>query len=410
MFVLAQLSGCASFFCPVSPQDDAPQPIGIARLSVEDVVPLSRDDFVVTALTHPTAMAIIRLRTGLEESIASTPSLSPYDLSASVFPADNGWWFSRQGDEGSVSRAFFVISNGAIQETRVNLPRHDQNAWLPLRGSEPRGVFVSVSDDPRTLQIREVKPSGSRLLGAFPWRETGPKRTLVNSRWSAEALSDGRIAVVTSDEAGDEQTIKLRVVGGAAVDAALPCTVPIDHPIDTAVDGAGRLAVVGLSKDGRVVAMMTQLNPLQPGRCRVISAPDEKAASPPYGTPSVVWAGETFVAAWIRDDGTVRACELRHLDPAPLVVNIGGDANLEHPLRQLVHRTADEVVFVWRTRSGEIVQRWMPPNVVAHTVAFELLRRVCTFFDRLSSANIASRDRGECDAPRVSSPTTSERP
>lgn len=383
---LAQLSGCASFFCPVSLQDDVPQPIGIRRLSVEDVAPLSRDDFVVTTLAHPTAMTITRLRAGQEESIASTPSLFPYDLSASVFLADHDWWFSRQGDEGVVSSAFFVVSNGAIQETRVNLPRRDQNAWLPLRGPEPRGVFVSVADGPRLLQFHEVTPSGARLLGAAPWRETGPKRTLVNSRWSAEFLSDRRIAVVTSDEAGDEQTLKLHVMGGEDVNVALPCTVPIDHPIATAVDGAGRLAIVGLSNDGRVVAMITLLDPLQPGRCRVISGPDEKAARPPYGTPSVEWSGETFLAAWIRDDGMVRACELRHLDSAPLVVNIGGDANVDHPLRQLLHSTADEMVFVWRTRSGELVQRWMPPDVVGHSVAMDLLRRVCAFFDRLNSA------------------------
>ncbi len=381
MVLLAQFSGCASFFCTLQ-DDQEPEPTGISRLSVEDVVPLSRDDFVFTALTHSTAMTITHLRGAREENIASTPALFPSDLSASVFRTDRGWWFSRQGEEGVVSSGFFVVSDGTIHETRVNLPPSDQTAWLPLRGPEPRGVFVSVADEPRTLQIRDVKPAGLQLIGALPWLETGPRRTLMSSRWSAEVLSDGRIAVVTTDEAGDEETIKLHVFGGEENHVALPCTLAIDHPIDTAVDEAGRLAIVGLSKDGRVVAMIAQIDQVQSVSCRVISASDETAAKPPFGTPSVEWTGEGFVAAWIRDDGTVRACELRNLAAAPLVVDIGHDANVDHPLRQLLHSTAENVVFVWRTRSGEIVQRWMPKEMVGYTVTMDLLRRFCAAFDR----------------------------
>src|SRR5687768_14116197 len=87
MVLLAQFSGCASFFCTLQ-DDQEPEPTGISRLSVADVVPLSRDDFVFTALTHPTAMTITHLRAAREESIASTPALFPGDLSASVFRTD----------------------------------------------------------------------------------------------------------------------------------------------------------------------------------------------------------------------------------------------------------------------------------------------------------------------------------
>lgn len=374
LLLIAQFADC---FCAIATREESePEQLGIARASIEDVVPLSRGDFVVAALTHPTAMTVLRLRSGQEDNVAATPALFPYDMAASIVSTERGWWFSRYGDQERVSSVFFAVSDGATRETRVQVPPREQKVWIPLRGPEPRGVYVSVTDEePRTLQFHEVRPSGTRLLGETAWRETGPQRTLIQSRWSAEALSDGRIAVLTTDEV--EETPRLHLFGGEHVQAVLPCEMALDHPIDTAVDDSGTLVIVGLSNDRSVVALRASVDRPQSARCHLLA--EETAARPPFGTPAIEWTGDAFLAAWIRSDGVVRATVLRQADAPPLVVDIGRGAHLEHPLRQLLHRRQDEVAFVWRMRSGEIVQRWMPKDVTGHTLAMDLFARLCSF-------------------------------
>lgn len=375
--ILAQLSGCAGFFCAAIADEREETRLGISSLDVEEVIPVSHDDFLVTKLTHPTAMAITRLHAGREANIGSTPPLFPYDLGPSVITTDEGWWFSRHGDTGSGSSVYFVISNGERQVKRVNVPKHHRTVWLPVRGTEPHGVLVSVTEEPRTLQFHDVKPSGVRLLAAVPWFESGPERSLQYGRWSAEHVGAGRFVIVTTEEAGDEGRVKMHASPDLGEGTALPCSASIDGAMDTAVDGAGRIAVVGVS-NGRVVAMVAQIERPEVVRCRLVSEVGEIALAAPFGTPSVEWTGNAFVAAWIGSTGTIRACEFRDLTVPPLVVDVGHDAHLDRPLRRLLYRAHEEVVFVWRTRSGEIAQRWMPGDVVGHTVLMDLMGRACT--------------------------------
>jgi hypothetical protein len=123
--------------------------------------------------------------------------------------------------------------------------------------------------------------------------------------------------------------------------------------------------------------MLLDVDQPQSARCRVISAPDETAAKPPFGTPSVLWTGEGFVTAWIRADGKVRACELGSFREPPLIIDVGEDADVDRPLRQLLYSDAEYVTFIWKERGGGFVERRMPKNVTGHAFATDLWRLLC---------------------------------
>ena len=385
--LLAQLSNCAGFFCPMA-SDPGPAPIAVRHGLVQDIVPLGRGEHLVTTMTHPTGMAMTRLRHGDEESVTATPPLFPYSMSPSiVVTADGKWWFSRYGIERSGAAVFFAVAGEVVTETRVNVPvRGDSAVWLPLPGSEPRGVLVSRLARAQTLQFDQITPAGVKSLGQVAWPGSGAERTLAEARWAAEALTDGRIAVVTIDHE-DRAGIQLYVFGEVNTHTVLPCSFPIDHAVDAAVDASGALAVVGITSEGRVAATVARVDDVQSARCRVISVQNETAMTPPFGTPAVEATSEGFVAAWIRNDGTIRACMLRDRKGAPLVVDVGRASTSDLPLRRLLHVVGDHVVFTWNA-DGEIRERWIPADVAGYSVAVELIRLVCAALDRVASSRV----------------------
>lgn len=198
-----------------------------------------------------------------------------------------------------------------------------------------------------------------------------------DSRWSAESLGDGRYVVAAIDGPPGETALQVRMVGGeAASDAVVPCSLA-DQPIDTAVGPTGRLAVVGLSEKNEVVGVMLDVDHPRSAQCRVLSAAGEVAARPGYGTPTIVWAGDRFIAAWVRDDGTVRACELDELQSSRVIVDIAREAHVGRPLRQLLQAGADTVTFTWRDRSGDLFTRELPNELTAYALAMEFRSLVC---------------------------------
>ncbi len=377
LLFLAQLSGCAGFLCSLPDAELKPRQLSISFPSIEAIGRLSADDFVVVTRPSraPTALEVTHIVSNHEETIGTTPALFPCDTNQFVFGNQNRWWFSVQGNQGAQSSVFFFVSGEQNQPRRVNLPRRFPLVWLPIRGDEPRGVEVSVENEQPSLRIDEVTPSGTKLIAAFPWWEAGFQHTVLSSRWSAEALGEGRFAVVAVDGPPGGMTLRLRVVGDRAepVESPIPCSVAIDYPLATAVDGSGRLAVVGRAKDGSVVGVTVDAARPESARCSVISAPGEVAAMPPFGTPAVVWSGEAFVSAWIREDGTVRVSELGK----PGVVDAGRGADVHQPLHQLLYTDGDYVTLVWKERGGAFVERPLPRNVAGYAFATEVSRLFC---------------------------------
>ena len=380
LLLLAQISGCAGVVCSPGMEE----PYGSRKLpvwirDVEDAVTLPDGDVVVVARRYPTATVVTRIGGRGDEEVALLPEMAPTDVAPSLILTDGRWWFSRMGLHDPGTSVFFVSGGATIQQSERSVDGYgDIVVWLPVRGVEPRGLLLSGGNEQPALRVVEITPSGAKTLGAFTWWQRSSQMVRRHdSRWSAESLGDGRFVVAAIDGPPGETALRVRLVGGeAASDEVVPCRLA-DQPIDTAVGPTGRLAVVGLSEKNEVVGVMPDVAHPESAQCRVLSAAGEVAARPGYGTPTVVWAGDRFIAAWVRDDGTVRACELDELQRSRVIVDIGREADVDRPLRQLLQAGADAVTFTWRDRSGDLFTRELPNKLTAYALMMEFRSLVC---------------------------------
>lgn len=382
--LLAQLAGCARFVCSLSFGDSyAARSVSLGIPSVDEIAPLGDDVFLVAAsrVDAPLAMDLTLVQAGHADLAGSTPPLFPSNTSASAFRSAEGWWFSREGGEGRARSVLFVSGGDTVRPSRVDLKGLRPLAWLPIRGEMPRGVVAAVAEEQPALHLDEVTPAGVKPLAAFPWWQTGLHQTVLESRWSAEALPDGRVAVVAVDGPPADMALTLRITGDEPVEARIPCAAAIDYPLATAADGFGRLAVVGVTRQQSVLAVIVDTAHPESPVCRTISERGEIAAQPAFGSPAIAWAGDRFVAGWIRSDGMVRACELGNLRFPPLVIDVGGDAAVDRPLRRLLVAADDSVTYIWRERGGGFRLRRMPNTLAGYAFADELValvRRLCS--------------------------------
>lgn len=380
LFLVAQL-GCADHFCSADAgAADRPRKVSVSLQNVEDVLILPDRDAIVVSRRFPTATAITRIGSlGDEEHLALLPPLAPTDVAPSVTLANGQWWFSRMGFHDSAASVFFVSGGATVRPTQWRVDGHGAViVWLPIRGVEPRGLLISAGNEQPALRILQVTPSSTKSIAAFDWWQTASRMTTRHSsRWAAAALPDGRYVIAAIEGEYGETTLQMRITGGAAAsDVSVPCNLA-DRPIDIAVDPTGRLAIAGLSEKNEVVGVVLDVDHPESARCRVVSAPGEVAVTSDYGTPNVLWAGDRFVAAWFRDDGVVRACELTGRRSVPVVVDIGAEADLDRPLRQLVQAGPDTVTFTWRNRDGDILTRELPHEFTTHVLGTELRRLIC---------------------------------
>jgi hypothetical protein len=379
--VLAHLSSCAGTVCELfSAEMFAPTSVRITS-DVITVGPLVGDGLVVASNSTrgPNAINITYLgQDGLERE-ATIPPLQDIDTTWSVFRRETGWWFSRWGSDAEGRAVFFVV-DGAVRRRAVE-PEHFPLEWLPLRGEEPRGLLLSVAKEQPALRFDEVTPDGVEHVAVFPWWQAfADHKILLASRWTAESLGEGRFAVIAVDGPEGALALTLRVIdNGTATEHVLPCVAKFDHPIASAHGPGDTIAIVGRSAKGEILAMVVDVGNPVAARCRVISDAEEVATRPLYlyGTPAVIWSGDRFIAAWVRNDGTVRACELGELRVQPIVVNLGDDANGEDPLRQMLHPEGDIVAFTWRDRSGNAVVRRMPTQLAGYALARDLRDLIC---------------------------------
>jgi hypothetical protein len=163
----------------------------------------------------------------------------------------------------------------------------------------------------------------------------------------------------------------------------LPCVDRISDELATAVDAAGRVAIVALSPNREVVAMTIDLEAPQASRCRTISTHGESAADANQGSPSIIGSVHGFVAAWIRSDGTIRACKFSDLASAPFVIDVGEGADIANPLAHLVQANEDEsLTFIWKNDRSIVVRR-LPEALGGFAFLTELDRFRCSFTQAL---------------------------
>jgi hypothetical protein len=321
---------------------------------------------------------IVRIRGGAEEQLAALPSGHYTDGEALFLTGTGRWWYSRPYGGGSNSSIYFVTSEAAgVMQRKFDL-RDVPLLWLPLRGEKPGGVMLSLGPDRSTFYLDEVSDSGTRPLGSYPGHLPG---TAPSSRdWSAERLPDGRVAVLSIEQStGGPSRFMLRVLdgNGGIAEAGLPCADQFREALITAMDRAGRIAAVALSPKGELVSTTISVDEPQSTRCRVLSMPGETVANPNLVSPSVIAAGDELIAAWIRSDGTVRACQIGN-QAAPInVVDVGRNAETQDTLAHLVSADGGETVtFTWKTDRG-IVMRRMPAALDGYALVTEI-ERLCS--------------------------------
>lgn len=370
--LLVQLSVCASNVCSLSIESElASRPVAVGIRDVYDLVPLLDDEFLVVNRSFAPAGVLNLTHVGRygEEPVASTPAFVPSGPGTVVRTAGDTWWFSRHGEEGVHASVFFVEKGGEVRETSVEVQRRT-GVWIPLPGDTPRGILIADDEKEAALVIDEVTPAGVTRLATLPRRPFRQSPSLGN--WSAHVLPDNRIVVVSADDPPDDATMRVRLIGGdEPVQVDLPCSFRVDSTLGSAIDESGRLAIVGRSEAGEIHAVLIDnVDEPQSARCGTISAEGELAARLPFASPSVVYAGNRFVVAWLRDDGTIRARELHPNDTPPLIVDVARDVDVSSRLLHLMHDDGEQVRFAWKDRSGEIMLRTMP-NELSNIAMFE---------------------------------------
>jgi hypothetical protein len=346
---------------------------------VVDVVPVDGDELVLASWSYDPIGSIVvrRIRGGVEEVLGTTPALFP-SSAARFLTADRGsWWFARYGWPEAGAVVVFISSDGEVRRADIKA-NAGITAWAPLRGNKPRGLLMTASPDEEALLVEEVSPEGVRRVGQFPWGGEF-HRTFYDGEWSAELLPDGRLVVVSTDESEHDPRLKLRLLGGQTPsEFVLPCASPLGLPLGTAVNSEGRLAIVGRTSRGQIVSMIVNVDRPQEAECHVLSDPDETAPPEPHTSPSVISTGESFVAAWIRDDGMIRAREFdASWSPVP-IVNVADGARLDFPLHQLMHVDADSIRFIWMDRGGEILSRSLPKELTRFARFLAIREALCT--------------------------------
>lgn len=378
LVLLGQLLGCLGDACSFSIEREFPPLVPrVTNREIYEVVPLSDDEVIVVShsLSPIGSMDVTHVGPRGDELIVSTPALMPSGSSPIVIGTEAHWWLSRIGFEGRHQSVYFVERSDANRMSRIDVG-DNESTWLPLRGAVARGILVTVSEGGTSLAVSEVSPAGAKELAVFAWRRY--EKGLSAPMWSAEALPDGRIAIVSVDDLDEANVLRLRVVSnGVPIERTLPCPARIDRTLGTAVDASGRIAIVARTDKGEIVAMILDIDHPDSSQCRQLSAPGEVAAELPYASPSVVFAGDRFVAAWIRDDRTIRACELERRELHPVVVDVAVDAELSLPYRQLLLGDGSFVRFVWKDRGGSVMTRRMPRELSSLALFLELQRLGC---------------------------------
>jgi hypothetical protein len=379
LLLVAQLTGCATTFCSLreTPQFE-PHRLDV-RGETEDVVPVTDDELIAVQLRAPsvTAIDIVRLGHG-NEVVESLPPLDLADLAPSLIANQGKWWFSRWGEIDGSPHVVFVTGDEHPRKTAVDVSSKAGIAWLPFRGPEAGGILISIGDEQPSLHIDEITPAGVKSLGAFPrWETRANFNHSHPNRWSAQDIGAGRVAIVAVDGPLEDVRLRLRLVGsGKPTEFVVPTPqVALDLPISTASDGAGRIAIVGLTREAQIVGLVLDVDYPQAASARLLAT---GAARTVFGSPSVVWTDHGFLATWIRENGDIEACELSGSSASPVVVSIGHGAETRRPLRQMVQNGGEFVTFFWKDQNGGVIARKMPTCLNGAALAFEVSSFFCS--------------------------------
>lgn len=321
----------------------------------------------------------IQIPATLESTFAGVPRGSD-DFVA----AGDDWWYVTFDMRDGVPATTFLESDGSRTThlgPRTEVPLYGANHWylVALAGEEPRALELTYT--PENTAIRELDGSGAVRSWTLPIAtNAAPVSTM-----TAERLPDGRIALFSNEDG----LSMLLMSDDGAVETHVLRNVRIAQ-FDTAIDDAGRIAIVTARKDDGIIEAAI-LNTANSGNeewhvlerdARVLGAMREI---------QVVKVANGFIAAWVDDAGKrIEATEIGERGTGGPVVDVGPASQRNAAAFFALQTEQDELRFWWE--DGEyLFERRLPQSLSEFAVIQDFSRRVCG----------AAETRGRTSRPRI---------
>jgi hypothetical protein len=370
-----QLRSCTSAICAAASFRGGPfaaRTLSSPSLAPQGAVVLSGD--AVATLTKPANDAWRVVVSGSRDELPAVSHAREFGGGALLPMTGGRWWFASAGVREETYGTTFLTGSateGEVRESFVPHPRLGPNLLLPLPATEPRALHLSYTGN--ALEALEVSPAG---IGRT-WRMEPPaRRTFLAGDWSAEALPDGRIAVVAIEHDGpDESRIVLRLLDdGARVVATTLQQARVLSQLATAIDSGGQLVVATVvARPAGSTIEATRLDPSSPAAAwRDLS---EAGAF----SPRVAATPDGIVVAWLRSSRALQF-EARDLSGAgeAIVIGAAGGRTRFDSFATVQPGDDDQLTFVWTDDAGRLTARTLVAPLAGFAFAERLREWSCS--------------------------------
>ena len=278
------------------------------------------------------------------------------------------WWYAALDGIGGIPgrpATTFFRADGTKKTHPSSLKQPVNSYLIALPGEEPHALEISVTAD--STHIRELDWGGLLRSWQLPRiRPFWPHMT-------AESLSDGRIALFS----GLEQLSLIILSDGGDVQATVLKEAPVPQ-FDTAIDDAGRVAIVAACSDTATIET-AMIDVDRPSETEWRTIRRSVRVTRRLREIQVLAGPRGFVAAWVDETlgRRIEATELRMTGCGEAVVSVGrasprGDAAFFDMQFQ-----NDELVFWWD--DGEhLYQRKLPLPLTSFALLEGLAQLSCS--------------------------------
>jgi len=407
VWLLAQVHVWAGSLCPLLGETAVDRLIPYPEISAGEVL---RDlDFgpegnaiAILGTDHHPAVADETLRI-VQMGQGPTRDLASFDIGQSVDEgltiSPEGEWLYAVADRGAST---LILARGGepAEISRQMLVHRRLARWLPLlESTTPSGALVQFPGGD-LARVSVVGFDGAREVGAFP---LSPRR-MIEPRWMASLLPDGRVAVSwIEEEAAESFVLEIRVVGssnavtldgdvasafhdgsgGTFSDAlSIRCEAGrrFHHSLSGVAAGSGRLAIVvrSLTVSGAIIQAVV-IDPDRPGdavECVRLDEGDGEILE-----PRVLSFGDDFIAFWRTGQTESRLMARRFRSDGQLAGEPVSLGEIVPGIRMRSHyfvRKQDDETFVTLVPAREgFVVRSIPADIRAVELQRRVRERIC---------------------------------
>lgn len=365
VLTVAQLKGCATFVCTAVDRD--PYPSRSTRLQITggqkliDVRELS--DAVMLFVTGDDESAAENNRTLLlwNERSGTQPLTAfrgRFAIGERLFTQGNHWLYTLAGVFDNKWGVIFLEGEGAnaAAPAFVELPLSGAGLWLPLETTPPRGLYLSQGA--QQSFVLDVTPAG------IQHRWTLDRRLEVHPGWwSAEALPDGRLALVGMEGAAANapSRLVLRLLDGSEAADKPPAEIVLQEArqygrIASAVNQSGLLAIAAYTSKGIEAGV---IDPRAHDGIRFFDIGDQ-GDTEPY--PRVSATGRDFTVTWNEVHHSkleLRARSLTATSTELLATTVASEPQRgDSRVPFMAVNSGEETLFAWHT--GDVTLRRLP--------------------------------------------------